>query len=252
MKKKLLAPVVALGLVLATAGIALAWAQPTLTARCAPDENSYAWTINLHTESNYRVDWSFQSTFAGFATVDFASAGGHDFTTPRGGSTLYVRWTSDHASKAQATANADLCEQQSVAESVVQSVEQSVAESVQESVAESVDQSVAESVAQSVEQSVAESVQESVAESVDQSVAESVAQSVDQSVAESTGQSAEQSVEGGTGTPAASIPDSSMSVNGSSPLPTVIFGFLLLASLGALAYTNVKVVKVANNPSRKG
>jgi hypothetical protein len=193
--KKLLAPVAALTMVLATAGLALAWVQPSLAPKCAPDENSYAWTINLHQEGNFSVDWSFQSNFAGFATVDFGSAGDHDFTTVRGGSTLYVRWSSDHASKAQANADADLCEQPIDEESVAESV----AESVQESVAAS--------------------------------------------VAESAGQSAEQSVEAGTGTPVASIPDSSVSGNGSSPLPTVIFSMLLVASLGSLAYSNVRVAK---------
>lgn len=195
--KKLLAPAVALTMLLATAGLALAWVQPSLTPKCAPDENSYAWTINLHQEGNYSVDWSFQSNFAGSTTVDFASAGDHDFTTARGGSTLYVRWSSDHASKAQANANSELCEQTVV--------EQSVAESVTEAV-----------------------------------------QSVAASVAESVVQSAEQSVEAGTGTPGASIPDSSISGSGSSPLPTIIFSMLLVASLGSLAYGNVRVAKASN------
>lgn len=192
--KKLLAPAVAVTMLLATAGLALAWVQPSLTPKCAPNENSFAWTINLHQEKDYSVDWSFQSNFTGFATVDFGSAGDHDFTTVRGGSTLYVRWSSDHASKAQANANSELCEQPAV--------EQSVAETVLESVAES--------------------------------------------VAESVGQSAEQSVEAGTGTPGASIPDSSVSGNGSGPLPTVIFSMLLVASLGSLAYSNVRVAKASN------
>jgi hypothetical protein len=157
---------------------------------------------------------------------------------------------------------------ESVQESVAQSVEQSVAESVQESVAQSVEQSVAESVqesvAQSVEQSVAESVQESVAQSVEQSVAESqpeqsvaesqaqsVAESVQQSVAESqaqsvaasVGQSGEQSVEAGTGTPGQSQPDTAMGSGGSSPLPTIAFGLILLASLSGLAFVNVKAAR---------
>jgi hypothetical protein len=191
MVKKLLAPLAALTLVLATAGLALAWVQPSLTPRCAPDENSYAWTINLHQEDNFSVDWSFESNFASFATIDFGSAGDHDFTTPRGGSTIYVRWSSQHDSTAQANADSGLCQQQSVAESVQESVAQSVAESVSESVA----------------------------------------------------QSAEQSVEAGTGTPEATIPDSSIAGNGSSPWPTVIFGLVLVTSLGSLAYANVRVAK---------
>ncbi|HET6380749.1 MAG TPA: Ig-like domain-containing protein [candidate division Zixibacteria bacterium] len=51
----------------------------------------------------------------------------------------------------------------------------------------------------------------------------------------------EQSVEAGTGTPAASIPDSAMAnLGGPSPIPTVVFGLILLASLGALAWANVR------------
>jgi len=69
---------------------------------------------------------------------------------------------------------------------------------------------------------------------------------VAESVAESVGQSAEQSVEAGTGTPGASIPDSSVSPNGSGPPPTVIFSMLLVASLGSLAYSNVRVAKASN------
>ncbi len=235
--RRLFAPIVASALVLATAGVVLAWVQPTLTAQCAPDENSYAWSIHLHSEGNYNIDWSFDSNFASFTTTNFGSAGDHDFTTPRGGPTLYVRWTSDHGSKAQAAANGDLCQEESVAESV----QESVAESVQESVAESVQESVAES----VQESVAESVQESVAESVQESVAESVQESVAESVQESVAESAEQSVEAGTGTPEASTPDSAVGGHGGNPLPTVLFSLVLIGSLGALAFTNVKLARVS-------
>ena len=92
---------------------------------------------------------------------------------------------------------------------------------------------------ESVEESVAESVDESVAESVDESVAESVDESVDESVAES----GEQSVEAGTGTPEESTPDGALSFGGSSALPTIAFSLILLASLGGLAYANVKAVR---------
>ncbi len=177
--RRLLAPLAAIGLTLAVAGTVLAWVQPILTSDCAPDANSYAWKINLHSEDNYSIDWSFDSGFAGATTVDFGSSGDHSFTTPRGGATLYVRWSSDHSSKAQADANGDLCEKESQAESV----------------------------------------------------AESVAQSV------------EQSVEAGTGTPAGSLPNSSLSGTGSNPLTTVVFSLVLVGSLSALAYGNVRVTK---------
>jgi hypothetical protein len=84
---------------------------------------------------------------------------------------------------------------------------------------------------ESVEQSVAESVEESVAESEEESVAESVEES------------GEQSVEAGTGTPEESAPDGALSLNGVGPLPTIAFSLILLASLGALAYANVKSVR---------
>ena len=53
----------------------------------------------------------------------------------------------------------------------------------------------------------------------------------------------EQSVEAGTGTPAPTIPNTSLIDNGSSPLPTILFSMVLLASLGTLAYANVKTVR---------
>jgi len=53
-------------------------------------------------------------------------------------------------------------------------------------------------------------------------------------------QSAEQSVEAGTGTPAASQPDTSLITAAVSLLPTVALSLILLASIGALAYANVK------------
>ena len=82
---------------------------------------------------------------------------------------------------------------------------------------------------------------QSVAESVAESVPESIAESVPESVAESA--SGEQSVEAGTGTPAESQPNSALSAIGGSALPTIAFSLILLASLGALAYANVKSVR---------
>jgi hypothetical protein len=88
---------------------------------------------------------------------------------------------------------------------------------------------------ESVEQSVAES--ESEAESVAESESEA------ESVAESVEESGEQSVEAGTGTPEESVSDGALSLNGVGPLPTIAFSLILLASLGALAYANVKSIR---------
>ena len=48
---------------------------------------------------------------------------------------------------------------------------------------------------------------------------------------------------GGTGTPAASLPNTALSLPGSGPLATLFFGAILIASLGALAYANVTAVR---------
>jgi hypothetical protein len=120
---------------------------------------------------------------------------------------------------------------------------------VSNSKSNSVQCSEAQSVAESA--SVAESIPASVAESIPASVAESVPASAEQSVeasAASVGASAsgEQSVEAGTGTPAASTPNGALPFGGSSPLPTIAFSLILLASLGTLAYANVKTVRSRN------
>jgi hypothetical protein len=113
-------------------GTVLAWAHPMLTAQCAPDANSLAWTITLTgPEDNYRVDWSFDAGFAGATTVDFGTAGDHSFTTPRGGWKLYVRWTSHPGSTAKADANLQLCTQGQQSQSAQQSVGQSGEQSVE-------------------------------------------------------------------------------------------------------------------------
>jgi hypothetical protein len=79
----------------------------------------------------------------------------------------------------------------------------------------------------------------------EQSVEESASEeeSVSESVEESVSESGEQSVEAGTGTPEESSPDGALSLNGVGPLPTIAFSLILLASLGALAYANVKSVR---------
>ncbi|MEP7228316.1 MAG: hypothetical protein ABI785_13190 [Gemmatimonadales bacterium] len=60
----------------------------------------------------------------------------------------------------------------------------------------------------------------------------------EQLVAES--ESGDESFKAGEGTPGGSMPDGAQSIDGSSPLPTIAFSLILLASLGALAFANVK------------
>jgi hypothetical protein len=55
--------------------------------------------------------------------------------------------------------------------------------------------------------------------------------------------SAEGSVKAGTGTPAASTSNTALFGDGSNPLPTIAFSLILLASLGGLAFANVKTVR---------
>ena len=105
------------------------------------------------------------------------------------------------------------------------------------------EESVPESAEQSVEGSVEESVPGSVEESVPESAEQSVEGSTEQSVGESEEASGEQSVEAGTGTPEESTPDGSFFGAGSSALPTIAFSLILLASLGTLAYANVKTIR---------
>lgn len=66
--------------------------------------------------------------------------------------------------------------------------------------------------------------------------------SEEQSVSEAQSASAtpEGSVEAGTGTPAQSLPDNAMPFIGGNPLPTLVFGMTLLASLAGLAFANVR------------
>jgi len=56
----------------------------------------------------------------------------------------------------------------------------------------------------------------------------------------SVAESGDQGIKAGTGTPAGSMPDGAQPIDASSPLSTVAFSLILLASLGALAYANVK------------
>lgn len=65
-------------------------------------------------------------------------------------------------------------------------------------------------------------------------------QSVAESVAESVPASGEQSEKAGEGTPEGSTSNGALSLSGSGALPTIAFSLILLASLSALAFANVK------------
>jgi hypothetical protein len=64
-----------------------------------------------------------------------------------------------------------------------------------------------------------------------------------ESAEQSVEASGEQSEKAGEGTPEESQADSALAALGSSPLATIAFSLILLASLGALAYANVKTVR---------
>jgi hypothetical protein len=64
-----------------------------------------------------------------------------------------------------------------------------------------------------------------------------------ESAEQSVEASGEQSQKAGEGTPEESQADSALSALGSSPLATIAFSLILLASLGTLAYANVKAAR---------
>ena len=79
----------------------------------------------------------------------------------------------------------------------------------------------------------------------EESESPSAEQSVESSASaeESVPESGEQSVKISTGTPEESSPDGALSLNGAGALPTIAFSLILLASLGGLAYANVKAAR---------
>jgi hypothetical protein len=99
-------------LMLSLAGTALGW-HAFLDSDCAPDENSYAWLINLSDEDHFQVDfWWDDKTGEPDFTINFEDQDGFApdtwfaFTTPRGGSTLFIEFEDAKDSEA---ANGQLC-----------------------------------------------------------------------------------------------------------------------------------------------
>jgi hypothetical protein len=168
----------------------MAWSDPDLQAGCAPDENSYAWSIWLPTESNYDMEFSWNSNFSSAWDVTFPSNGFHLFTTAQGGSTLYVRFEDDHGANDSQAANSELCEPEETP---------------------------------------------------------TPSPTPEGSQAGETGSPSptpEGSQAGATGTPAASLPNTALGASGAGgTLATILFGLVLVASLGSLAYANAKAAR---------
>lgn len=281
--RKLLAPVAGLALVLSMAGTALGWEEPTLTALCAPDENTYAWSIHLHDEDDFLIDWSFDN-FATFTTTDFLTAGDHDFITPRGGDELKVRWSSQHGSKARAFARTDLCANPEPGIGIVKSHDVVGTVPPGTSVTYSYDvknignvpltsvvvndqllgsdDAACEPVAYDsgddgngwldpaeVWTFTCSAVLQATTDN-EACVSANVDDTGDSAVVEACAtdrvEVSEEGFQGETGTPAGSVSDSSIALGRSSPMPMVIFTALLLASLGTLAYVNVKAVRATH------
>jgi uncharacterized repeat protein (TIGR01451 family) len=293
--RKLLAPVAAAGLLLAMVTTVFGW-HATLTSDCAPNANTFAWKINLHTEANYKIDFSFDSDFETFWTVDFLTQGDHSFTTPRSGETLYFRWFTDHTSKGQADADGELCppppepgieirKSNDAADTVepgtlvkyTYEVENTgdlpLSDVVVNDQIEGSDNTACQLVAYQSSDGNDDDIldpgetwtftctttlqstttnQACVSANVDEDVVTdkvdeqpAVVEDCDDNEVE-VSHSPEQLIEAGTGTPAATVPNTSLDGSGPSPLPTILFSMVLLASLGTLAYTNVKVVARRN------
>jgi len=285
--RRLLAPIAGLALVLSMAGTALAWEEPTLTALCAPDANSYAWTIHLATEDDYNIDWSFDN-FATFTTTDFLTAGDHEFTTPRGGDKLKVRWSSEHSSKAKAEANAELCEppaEPGIAIRKSHDVVGQVAPGTTVTYTYEVENTGGVALTSVVVNDQIIGSDDVACQPVGYAsgddgnlmldvgetwtftcsvalqgttenqacVAADVVDGGDSAIVEACATDkvdvGEEGIQAETGTPAATVSDSAMVADRSSPLPAIAFSMLLLASLGTLAYTNVRAVR-ARQPNR--
>jgi hypothetical protein len=176
----------------------MAWSDPDLQAGCAPDENSYAWSIWLPTESNYDMEFSWNSNFSSAWDVTFPGNGFHLFTTNRGGSVLYVRFASDHGAGDSAAVDSELCEPEETPTPTPSPTPSPTPEGSQ----------------------------------------------AGETGTPTPSPTPEGSQAGATGTPAASLPNTALGASGAGgTLATILFGFVLLASLGSLAYANVRAAR---------
>lgn len=201
-------------------GTALAWQAPVLGADCAPDQNHNAWRIQLSQEPNYKIQFSWSSDFSGAWTVDFGSAGLHAFDTARGGATLYARWKDDTGKKTSAAANGELCEPEPTPTPTPTPTQQPTPTPT------------------------TTPTEQPTPTPTELPTATPTPEASEQGATSTPTPTPEQSVEAGTGTPAPSLPDSAMTqAAGPSPLPTLAFALVLLASLVALASANVARMK---------
>ena len=69
--RRMLAAFAGVGLALTLATGSWPWGNLTLTAECAPDEATFAWRIDLPSENNFNIDWSFNTGFAAFLNGRF-------------------------------------------------------------------------------------------------------------------------------------------------------------------------------------
>jgi hypothetical protein len=113
-----------------------------------------------------------------------------------------------------------------------------------ESASEEPSQPASEAPSEEPSQPASEQPSEEASQPASEAPSEEASQPASEQPSEEASQSAEGSVLGGTGTPAPSLPDGAMGATGGpSPLPTVFFGLILLASLTTLAWVNVKAVR---------
>src|SRR3989344_6643310 len=90
-------------------GVAFAWHSPVLRALCAPDSDTYSFPINLTPESNQNIELSWASNFSNSWMINFVTPGLHTFTTNTNGTTLWIRYVSDHNATAHVAVNSTLC-----------------------------------------------------------------------------------------------------------------------------------------------
>jgi hypothetical protein len=89
-----------------------AWNAPTVTSLCAPNEDNFSFKVTLSTESNYNMEWSFDSGFTG-ATSTTLNLGDNTVTVPRekhnSGDIWYIRFVAPDHATGSANTDGTLC-----------------------------------------------------------------------------------------------------------------------------------------------